>query len=220
MTMNKDIRDFIENSDSNVDINSIIESGVIKARSKDDGARKKFETFQYDGFYLVNEYVESASDRELISSNVINNEKELIMRSSSKIEIIKLSDSNYLINSDEQTLIIEVIDGEVEVLTSASRVEPGTMYKLTEYLNKNGVVVLTNYSKDEKRNFEYLYNYKTGKRISSGFDTIDEINGNLRVTYGFATGNLDLEGNFIMDPVRESIRPQSLFDRWFNKGKC
>ena len=125
-----------------------------------------------------------------------------------------------MINSDEQTLIIEVIDGEVEVLTSASRVEPGTMYKLTEYLNKNGVVVLTNYSKDEKRNFEYLYNYKTGKRISSGFDTIDEINGNLRVTYGLATGNLDLEGNFIMDPVRESIRPQSLFDRWFNKGKC
>lgn len=219
MKMNKDIRDFIVNSGNDVTQMAMNDIAKIKSKNKEDSAKRSFETYQYDGFYLINEYVESKTEKKIISSNVISSEKEIIMRSTGKIEIINLSDSNYLINSDEQTLIVEVLDGELEVLTSVSRLEPGAMYKLTEYLNTNGLVVLTNYSDDEKRNFEYLYDFKTGKRISSGFDTIDEINGKLKVTYGLATGDLDLEGNFIMEPDEEDIRPQGFFARLFNKGK-
>lgn len=218
MNINKDIRDFVINSNSDIAQDVINNFNKIKANDKE--AKRTFDTYQYEGFYLVNEYAESKKDKKIISSNVISNEKEIIMRSTDKIEVVTLSSFNYLINSAEQTIIVEIVNGEVEILTSVSRLEPGAMYKLTEYLNKNGLVVLTNYSADEKRNFEYLYDFETGKRISSGFDSIDEINGKLKVTYGLATGDLDLEGNFIMEPDKEDIRPRGFFARIFNKGKC
>ncbi len=220
MKMNNDIRDFIVNSNSEVVQKTINSLNKIKTNGKNDEAERIFNTYQYEGFYLVNEYVKFNEDKKIISSNVISTEKEIIMRSSNEIEIVALSDTNYLINSTEQTLLIEVVLGEIEVLTSVSRLEPGAMYKLTEYLNKNGLVVLTDYSKDEKRNFEYLYDFKTGKRISSGFDTIDEINGKLKVAYGLATGDLDLEGNFIMEPDEEDVRPKGFFARFFKNNKC
>lgn len=184
-------------------------------------ASKKYETCKFNSFYVVDEYVVSGAEKEIISSNVVSDQKEVIMRSNNEIEVVQLSDSNYLLNSSEQTMIIEIVSGEVEVLTSVSRLEPGAMYKLTEHLIKNGVVVLTNYNELEKRNFEYLYDYNTGKRISSGYDTIDEINGKLKVTYGLATGNLDLDGTFVMEADKTTIaRPQGFFQKLFNKGKC
>lgn len=215
MNINRDVRDYIANSDSNLAKETM--SNLANIKDSNNGAKRKFETYQYDGFYLVNEYVEAGKDKQIISSNVISNEKEIIMKSSTGIEVVSLGEINYLINSEEQTLIIEIVNGEVEVLTSVSRLDPGVMYKITEYLNKNGLVVLTDYNKDERRNFEYLYDFKTGKRISSGFDTIDEINGKLKVTYGLATGDLDLEGNFVMEPDKEDIKPKGFFARLFGK---
>lgn len=215
MNINRDVRDYIANSDSNLTKETM--SNLANIKDSNNGAKRKFETYQYDGFYLVNEYVEAGKDKQIISSNVISNEKEIIMRSSTGIEVVSLGEINYLINSEEQTLIIEIVNGEVEVLTSVSRLDPGVMYKITEYLNKNGLVVLTGYNKGERRNFEYLYDFKTGKRISSGFDTIDEINGKLKVTYGLATGDLDLEGNFVMEPDKEDIKPKGFFARLFAK---
>lgn len=212
MINNGDIRDFITNSDSNFAKETMGNLVKIKDNSR---AKRTFETFQYDGFYLVNEYVESNSSKKIISSNVISNEKEIIMKSSNNIDIVALGEINYLINSGEQTLIIEIVNGEVEVLNSTSGLNTDVMYKVTDYLNKNGLVVLTDYNKDEKRNYEYLYNFKTGRRISSGFDTIDEINGRLKVTYGLANGDLDLEGNFVMEPDKEDVRPKGFFTKLF-----
>lgn len=220
MNSKREIRNILINSNNEIVDETIAEMGRTKSASKLDKAKRTFDTSQFDSFYLVNEYVECGKDKKIISSNIISDQKEIIMRSSDEIEVVLLSKTNYLLNSSEQTMIIEIVDGEVEVLTSVSRLKPGAMYKLTEYLNKNGLVVLTNYSPDEKRNFEYLYDYNTGKRISSGFDTIDEVNGKLKVTFGLATGDLDLDGNFIMEPDEEDLRPQGFFARLFNKGKC
>lgn len=214
MNTNKDIQEFLEEKNSN------IQSSKSENNKASNKADKTFEMIKYEGFYLINEYATAKDEKLLLSSNVVNNHKEIIMKSPNEIEVISLKKSRYLINSTEQTIIVEIEDGEVQVLNSTNRLIPDEMYKLTDFLNNNGVVILTGYDETEKRNFEYLYNYITGKRISSGFDSIDEVNGKLKVTYGLATGDLDLEGNFIMEPDEEYIPPKNIFARLFNKGRC
>ncbi len=214
MNTNKDIQEFLEEKNSN------IQSSKSENNKASNKADKTFEMIKYEGFYLINEYATAKDEKSLLSSNVVNNHKEIIMKSPNEIEVISLKKSRYLINSTEQTIIVEIEDGEVQVLNSTNRLIPDEMYKLTDFLNNNGVVILTGYDETEKRNFEYLYNYITGKRISSGFDSIDEVNGKLKVTYGLATGDLDLEGNFIMEPDEEYIPPKNIFARLFNKGRC
>lgn len=217
MNINKDIHEFLVDTVSVRPTKESIRYGESIPSNK---VGKTFETTKYEGFNLVNEYAVSNDKKIILSSNIVTNQNEIIMKSLNEIEVVALKNSRYLINSSEQTIIAEIEDGEIQVLNSANRLVPDEMYKITDYLNSHGVVILTDYNEAEKRNFEYLYNYITGKRISSGFDSIDEVNGKLKVTYGLATGNLDLEGNFIMEPDDEYIPPKNIFARLFNKGRC
>jgi len=186
---------------------------------KSDKAKKSIYTYSYGSFYVANEYAVSGTEKILLNSRLMNNDKEEIMSSNDEIKVILLSNKTYLVTSLEKALIIEDFNNEANVLSSVSRSNPGEIYKLSNFLNENGLIVLTDYSNEQKRNFEYLYDFKTGKRISCGFDSIDEVDGKLRVTFGIATGILDLEGNFIMDSIEGyANKPKTFLDRLFNRS--
>lgn len=214
ITKKENVNSIIETN--NTCANNEIEKDTVKSRKKiTEKACKTTEKKEYQGFSLTNEYVESQEERKLVSSKIITNQNETIMESTTAIEVIELNDEIYLINSINQTIVIEVVNDEAEIIINVSRTTAAATYKITDFLKNNRVVILTDYNNDEKRNFEYLYDYTTGKRISSGFDSIDEVDGKLKVTYGLATGNLDLDGTFTMEPDEEYIPPKGFFARLF-----
>jgi len=204
-----------------MNINGIDENRHIKnalnnvKRTRANRSQEIINIIKYNNFQVINKYMTSIDEKILLSSTLMNNNREIIMESASEIKVYLLSDDNFLITSKEQAMIIETINNENIIISSVTRSKPGEMYKISRFLKDRGLIILSDYSNDEQKNFEYLYDFNTGRRISSGFDSIDEINGQLKVTFGLATGNLDLEGNFIMDAEEEYSQTDNVFTRIF-----
>lgn len=185
----------------------------------EDKAVIQRDTEEYKGFYIIKEYASSDTDKVLLSSKLTTKSGEKIMESIKEIKVILLNHNFYLFSSLHQVIIAQIEDDDFAVLISVESGQKEPAYKLTRFLKAHNLIVLTDYSKDDKREYEYLYNYATGKKLSSGYDSIDEVNGKLSVTFGIAIGDLDLDGNFILQPsIVEETPKKGLFHRLFSKS--
>ena len=62
-----------------------------------------------------------------------------------------------------------------------------------------------------------MFNFKEGKIISSGYDTIEVVNKKIKASYGLADGLLDKDGSFILNGDDEDTKKPSFFKRIFRR---
>lgn len=177
-------------------------------------------TTKFDGFDLV-EAVYADDVDTVCYAYVVAPYKNVLFSTldngEGKINVVELDEENYLLCSAKHAMILRIVDDKPYILASVVADKPCEMYKAGKFLVDNGLIVLTDYLPDEKRNLQYLFNFKDGKVISSGYDTIDIVNKKIHASYGLADGFLDKDGNFILNGDDEEVKKCSFWKRLFRK---
>lgn len=189
-----------------------------------DAKKVSFRSSKYDGFQLIEAfYVDETGEEQVDYAYVVGSNKNVFMNTldngGGTIEVLSLDDNHYLLTSSMDALLFRIVSRKPYVLAAVSRNKPGEMYKLTDHLVEKGLIILTNYLPEENRNLQYLYNFSTGKVVSSGYDSIEEKEGKIHASYGLATGYLDEEGNFILQGDEEDLRKPFFLSRLFRREK-
>lgn len=191
---------------------------------ENNGKDLSFRTCKYVGFQLVEAfYIDDNGEEQVDYAYVVGANKNVFMNTldngGGAIEVLSLDDEHYFLHSSMDALIFRIVSRKPYILASVSRNKPGEMYKLTDYLLEKNLIVLTNYLPEENRNLQYLYNFSSGKVVSSGYDSIEEKNGKIYASYGLATGFLDEEGNFILQGDEEDKKKPFFLTRLFRREK-
>lgn len=177
-------------------------------------------TTKYDGFDLVETVLANDVDKVLYATVVTPYKNVLfstLENGEGKIEVFEIDEEHFVLSTIKEAMVIRLIDNKPYVLAAVSASMPTTMYKAPNYLVENNLIVLTDYLPDENRNLQYLFNFKEGKIISSGYDTIDIVNKKIRASYGLADGLLDKDGSFILNGDDEDTKKPSFFKRIFRR---
>lgn len=177
-------------------------------------------TTKYDGFDLVETVLANDVDKVLYATVVTPYKNVLfstLENGEGKIEVFEIDEEHFVLSTIKEAMVIRLIDNKPYVLAAVSASMPTTMYKVPNYLVENNLIVLTDYLPDENRNLQYLFNFKEGKIISSGYDTIEVVNKKIRASYGLADGLLDKDGSFILNGDDEDTKKPSFFKRIFRR---
>lgn len=177
-------------------------------------------TTKYDGFDLVETVLANDVDKVLYATVVTPYKNVLfstLENGEGKIEVFEIDEEHFVLSTIKEAMVIRLIDNKPYVLAAVSASMPTTMYKVPNYLVENNLIVLTDYLPEENRNLQYLFNFKEGKIISSGYDTIEVVNKKIRASYGLADGLLDKDGSFILNGDDEDTKKPSFFKRIFRR---
>ena len=177
-------------------------------------------TTKYDGFDLVETVLANDVDKVLYATVVTPYKNVLfstLENGEGKIEVFEIDEEHFVLSTIKEAMVIRLIDNKPYVLAAVSASMPTTMYQAPNYLVENNLIVLTDYLPDENRNLQYLFNFKEGKIISSGYDTIEVVNKKIRASYGLADGLLDKDGSFILNGDDEDTKKPSFFKRIFRR---
>ena len=177
-------------------------------------------TTKYDGFDLVETVLANDVDKVLYATVVTPYKNVLfstLENGEGKIEVFEIDEEHFVLSTIKEAMVIRLIDNKPYVLAAVSASMPTTMYQAPNYLVENNLIVLTDYLTDENRNLQYLFNFKEGKIISSGYDTIEVVNKKIRASYGLADGLLDKDGSFILNGDDEDTKKPSFFKRIFRR---
>lgn len=177
-------------------------------------------TTKYDGFDLVETVLANDVDKVLYATVVTPYKNVLfstLENGEGKIEVFEIDEEHFVLSTIKEAMVIRLIDNKPYVLAAVSASMPTTMYQAPNYLVENNLIVLTDYLPDENRNLQYLFNFKEGKIISSGYDTIEVVNKKIKASYGLADGLLDKDGSFILNGDDEDTKKPSFFKRIFRR---
>lgn len=177
-------------------------------------------TTKYDGFDLVETVLANDVDKVLYATVVTPYKNVLfstLENGEGKIEVFEIDEDHFVLSTIKEAMVIRLIDNKPYVLAAVSASMPTTMYQAPNYLVENNLIVLTDYLPDENRNLQYLFNFKEGKIISSGYDTIEVVNKKIKASYGLADGLLDKDGSFILNGDDEDTKKPSFFKRIFRR---